>query len=164
MQFGRTLILASALAISTFAAAHDAKIGNLHIERAVARTTVPGQPSGAAYLSIENRGKTGDKLVSVDSPIAKSAQIHTMAMEGNMMKMREVDGIDLKPGSTIAMEPGNGYHIMLFGLKQPLKAGDTFPLMLTFEKAGKLKVSTTVVQDVASGMEMKGQDHMDMKK
>ena len=157
MQFGRLFIFITTLAISAFALAHDYKIGNLQIEHAVARPSFPGQSSGAAYLSIENHGKAFDKLISISSPIAKSAQIHTMSMEGNVMKMREVDGIELKPSSKTIMQPGNGYHIMLIGLKQPLKLGDKFPLTLTFEKAGKLNVPV-VVEEVKSEMEMTDKD------
>ncbi|HEY8099708.1 MAG TPA: copper chaperone PCu(A)C [Burkholderiaceae bacterium] len=157
MQSGRLFTLITTLAISAFALAHEYKIGNLQIEQAVARPSFPGQPSGAAYLTIENRGKAADKLVSVSSPIAKSVQIHTMSMEGNVMKMREADGVELKPSSKTVMQPGNGYHIMLVGLKKPLKIGDQFPLTLHFEKAGKLNVPV-VVEEVKSGMDMSDKD------
>ncbi|MGZ3157481.1 MAG: copper chaperone PCu(A)C [Burkholderiaceae bacterium] len=157
MQFGRLLTCITTLAISALALAHDYKVGNLQIEHTVARPSFPGQPSGAAYLTIENHGKVSDKLMSVSSPIAQSAQIHTMSMEGNVMRMREVDGIELKPTSKTVMQPGNGYHIMLVGLKKPLNLGDQFPLTLMFEKAGKLNVSITV-EEVKSGMEMTGKD------
>lgn len=157
MQFSRLLTLITALAISPFAFAHDYKIGNLQVEHAVARPSFPGQPSGAAYLSIENKGKDADKLMSVSTPVAKSAQIHTMSMEGNVMKMREVEGIELKPSSKTVMQAGSGYHIMLVGLKHPLKVGDHFPLTLVFEKAGKLNV-TVSVEEISSGMQMNNSD------
>ncbi len=67
-----------------------------------------------------------------------------MSMDGNVMKMREVNGIEIKPSARVALEPGQGYHIMLVGLKQPLKAGEKFPLTLTFEKSGKVDVSVLV--------------------
>jgi copper(I)-binding protein len=157
MRFVRLFTFITTLVISTFALAHDYKIGNLQVEHAVARPSFPGQPSGAAYLTIENRGKAADKLLSISSPIAKSAQIHTMSMENNVMKMREVDGIELKPSGKITMQPGNGYHIMLVGLKKPLKIGDQFPLTLHFEKAGKLDVPV-IVEEVKSGMNMPDKD------
>jgi copper(I)-binding protein len=157
MQFGRLLLFIITLTISALVFANDYKIGNLYINHAVARPSYPGQPSGAAYFSIENRGSTLDKLISISSPIAKSVQIHTMSMEGGVMKMREADGIEIKPSSKIIMQPGNGYHIMLIGLKQPLKPGDKFPLTLTFEKAGKLRVPV-VVEGIKSGMDMTHKD------
>jgi copper(I)-binding protein len=73
-----------------------------------------------------------------------------MAMDGNVMKMREVDGVDLPPNSKVAMQPGDGYHIMLMGLKKPLAAGDKFPMTLRFEKAGKVDVSVKVEDQAAA--------------
>jgi periplasmic copper chaperone A len=147
-----TIILAAATAL---AHAHSFARGDMHIGHPYARATVPGQPSGAAYLSIENNGKAADKLIAVSTPIAKSAEIHTMSMEGNVMKMREVQDIEVAPGAKIAMKPGDGYHIMLMGLKKALKKDDKFPLTLTFEKAGKVNVEVHVDGD-ATDME-----HMD---
>jgi periplasmic copper chaperone A len=122
----------------------SAQAGQIRVDQARARPTVNGQTSGAAYLRLENRGKSGDKLISASSPMAKNVEIHTMSMEGNVMKMREVGELDLKPQSTIDMQPGAGYHIMLIGLTEPLKAGDRFPLTLVFEKAGKAGISVEV--------------------
>lgn len=118
--------------------------GPIRVDQARARPTVNGQVSAAAYLRIENKGKSGDKLISASSPIAKTVEIHTMSMEGNVMKMREVGQLDLKPQTTIDMQPGAGYHIMLIGLTEPLKAGDKFPLTLVFDKAGKTGISVEV--------------------
>ncbi|MGB6055788.1 MAG: copper chaperone PCu(A)C [Burkholderiaceae bacterium] len=143
----RTLISALALAASAFsAAAHDYQAGDIRIGHPYARATMPGQPSGAVYMALENRGKSADKLVEAATPVAKKTEIHTMSMDGNVMKMRQVDGIELAPAATVTMKPGDGYHVMLLGLQQPLKAGDKLPLTLTFEKAGKVDVSV-VVQD-----------------
>lgn len=142
-----TLVIASAFGASAYA--HDYKAGDLRIEHPHARTTVPNQPSGVAYVAIENKGRNSDKLIAVTSTIAKSVEIHTMSMDGNVMKMREVDSIEIKPAARIAMQPGDGYHIMLIGLKKPLKAGDKFPLTLTFEKSGKVEVSVRVEEKEA---------------
>lgn len=138
-------LFAFALALTAGAAlAHDYRLADLHILDPYARPTVPSQPTGAAFLTIENKGSAADKLVAVSTTIAKSVEIHTMAMEGNVMTMREVQSIELKPATKIAMRPGQGYHLMLFGLHQQLKAGDTFSLTLTFEKAGKTNVTVSV--------------------
>ena len=144
MSLRSVSLFVCALAVSVSAYAHEYDLGSLHIGHPYARATVAGQPSGGAFLSIENKGKEADKLISVSSPVAKSAEIHTMSMDGNVMKMREVGEIELAPASTVNMIPGNGYHIMLIGLTQPLKAGDKFPLTLTFQKAGKVEVSVHV--------------------
>jgi len=144
MSLRSASLFVCALALSISAHAHEYQLGKLHIDHPYARATVPGQPSGGAFLSIENTGQETDTLIGVSSPAAKSAEIHTMSMDGNIMKMREVGSIELKPASKLDMIPGNGYHIMLIGLTQPLKAGDKFPLTLTFQKAGKIEVAVDV--------------------
>jgi len=150
MHLRSLLLLAAALTAGSVAHAHEYTLKGLHIEHPFARPTVPMQRSGGAYLAIENKGSNNDRLVAVSSPIAESVQIHTMSMEGNVMKMREVDSIELKPASRIEMMPGHGYHLMLIGLRQPLKAGDKFPMTLTFEKAGKTEVSVVVSEQNAT--------------
>lgn len=136
-------LAAATLALNT-AMADDYNVGKLHIDHAHARATVPGQSSAAAYISVENKGQVSDKLLSVASPIAKSAEVHSMSMDGDMMRMREVSELELKPSARIVMHPGGGYHIMLVGLKQPLKPGEKIPLNLRFEKAGKIDIIVSV--------------------
>jgi copper(I)-binding protein len=126
------------------AAGHATAADSIVISHPYARATVPGQPSGGAYISIENKGKETDTLKSLSSSIAKSTELHTMSMEGGVMKMREVGTVDIKPSEKIAMQPGGGYHIMLIGLNKPLKSGDHFPMTLTFAKAGKVEVNVEV--------------------
>ena len=136
------VISASLLVGAVHAAGYRA--GNISITDAHARPTVPGQPGGAAYLTLENTGSSADRLVSVISPVAQSAEIHTMRMDGDIMRMREAGELPLAPAAKVEMKPGMGYHIMLNGLKQPLQTGGTFPMTLTFEKAGKVEVSVVV--------------------
>jgi len=136
--------LLPAILASALACAQEYQLKGLRIADPYARATMPQQPSGGAYLTIENRGNTADRLLAAASPVAKSVEIHTMSMQGNVMKMREVGALEIKPAATITMQPGNGYHLMLIGLRQPLKAGDKVPLMLKFEKAGKTEVTLTV--------------------
>ena len=124
--------------------AADYRAGNISITDPHARPTVPGQPGGAAYLTLENTGSSADRLVGVASPIAQSTEIHTMRMDGDVMRMREAGELPLAPAAKVEMKPGMGYHIMLNGLKQPLKEGATFPITLTFEKAGKIEVPVVV--------------------
>lgn len=150
MQFRSLLVIAACVAGSA-AHAQEYKLDHLRIEHPYARPTVPSQRAGAAYLTIENDGKTTDKLIAISSPIAKSVEMHTMKMDGNVMKMREVQDVEVKPASKVDMTPGHGYHLMLMGLNKPLKVGDTFPMTLTFEKAGKTEVSVPVQNDAAGG-------------
>lgn len=129
-------------------------LGDIAVTDPHARPTVVKQPSGAAYVTLENRGKAADRLLGVSSPVAESAAIHTMAMDGDIMRMREAGPLSLAPAAKVDMKPGAGYHIMLIGLKRPLQPGDTFPITLSFEKAGRLEVSVTV-----DGKEAKPEGH-----
>jgi hypothetical protein len=138
------LLLAILLAVSAPLHARDYQAGKLHLEQPVARPTRPGQPGGAAYITIENRGNAPDRLIGASTPVAGKTEIHTMTMEGSVMRMREVGAIAIAPGTTVVMQPGDGYHIMLLDLKKPLKAGEQFPLTLDFEKAGKVRVAVEV--------------------
>jgi copper(I)-binding protein len=163
-RFFFPLAAALLLASTAFAAhAHDYKAGDISVGHPYARPTVPNQPAGGAYVSLENKGKTPDKLVGASSPVARSVEIHTMAMENNVMKMREVPGIELKPAEKTVMKPGDGYHLMLMGLKQALKAGEKFPLTLQFEKAGKVEVSVLVEdKNAKDAMTMPAEGKADM--
>lgn len=99
------------------------------------RGTVPQQKATGMFAQITSTG--GGKLVSASSPVANIVEIHEMAMEGNVMKMRAVPGLDLPAGKAVELKPG-GYHVMLMDLKQTLKAGDTVPVALVVEgKDGK---------------------------
>jgi copper(I)-binding protein len=141
---GFVFSLGAAFTIVIAASNNATAADNIVISHPYARATVPGQPSGGAYISIENKGKETDTLKSLSSSIAKSTELHTMTMDGGVMKMREVGTVDIKPSEKIAMQPGGGYHIMLIGLTKPLKSGDHFPLTLTFAKAGKIEVNVEV--------------------
>ncbi|MBL8378386.1 MAG: copper chaperone PCu(A)C [Burkholderiales bacterium] len=138
------ILVTLALFASLAAHAHDFSLKDLRIVHPVANATVPGATTGGAYLTLENKGRTADRLVAASTPRAKRVELHTMSMDGGVMRMREVDGIEIKPGETIKMRPGSGFHLMLMELPAPLKDGETFPLTLTFEKSGKVEVKTWV--------------------
>jgi periplasmic copper chaperone A len=116
---------------------------NLRIEHPYVRPTPPGARTGGAYFAIQNLGAQGDRLLQVATSVAGSAEIHSMTMDGNMMKMRAVTALDVPPHATTALKP-NGYHVMLLELKRPLTAGETVPLTLSFEKAGVVEVTARV--------------------
>lgn len=141
---GVALPLSATLAPS--AVAHEYKAGAVRIDHPWARPTQPGQKNGAAYLkSVTNGGKEADRLLRASTPVADRVELHTMSMEGNVMRMREVADIPVPAGQTIKLEPG-GLHLMLMGLKQPLKLGDTFPVTLEFERGGRTEVKVWVQQ------------------
>lgn len=147
----RALFLNLVLLVSPWVApahAHEYKLGELHIGHPYARSTPPGAKVGGAYLSIDNKGKAADRLVRASSPRAGSAELHTMSMEGNVMRMRQVPAIEVAPGATVKLVPG-GLHVMLQELQQPLKKGERFPMTLVFERAGEVRVDI-VVEDAPS--------------
>lgn len=127
----------------TPAMAHDYQVGPIRIDHPWARATVPGQQAGGAFLKLQNSGSTPDKLISVSTDIAKSAELHSMALEANVMRMRQINALDIPAGQTIELKPGS-LHIMLTGLNAPLKVGDSVPLKLKFEKAGEVTVQVKV--------------------
>jgi copper(I)-binding protein len=136
------LVLAILLAVP-LAQARDYTHGNLKIGHPWARETPRMARSGGAFLVIENAGDTPDRLLKASSPAAARTEVHSVTMDGNVMRMREVEAIELAAKSRVELKPG-GYHIMLMELKAPLKAGDKFPLTLTFEKAGNVTVEIVV--------------------
>jgi copper(I)-binding protein len=145
-QLTRTIALAAALAAMLAAPvrAEDVKAGDLVISQAWSRQTPSGAKVAGAYLTIENKGKTADTLVSGSGDVAGRIEIHEMAMDGGVMKMRPLDkGLVIDPGKTVKLAPG-GNHLMLLDLKSQLKQGDKVPVSLQFEKAGKVNVSLDV--------------------
>ncbi len=124
--------------------ADEVKAGDLVITEAWSRATPGGAKIGGAYLTIENKGSAPDRLVGGSADIADKVEVHEMAMDNGVMKMRPVDkGLTIEPGKTVKLAPG-GYHLMMFNLKGPLKQGDKVPVTLEFEKAGKVQVSLDV--------------------
>jgi len=130
-------------ALDTHAAAVQQQ-GPVRIESAWARATASGARVGGAFVSLLNTGDAPDRLVSASTDIADRVELHSHVMDGNVMRMREVEGgIPLPPGEPVKLQPG-GLHIMLLGLKKPLVSGSHFPLFLSFEKAGNVQVEVPV--------------------
>lgn len=120
-------------------------LGDLQISGAFAKAMLPGQPVGGGFFTIKNNGKTDDRLVSISSPNAGEVELHEMAMQDNVMKMRELkDGIPVPAGGTVTLAPG-GLHLMFQKVKAPFKQGDSVPVTLTFEKAGKVDLTLKVL-------------------
>jgi len=140
--FRRILLTIACLTALPFAAqAHETKVGDLVIEHAWSRATT-GQ-NGAAFMAIENHGKEADKLIAISTTLSDAPMMHASYMEGDVMKMRMVDGIDVPANGSVELKPGS-FHIMLMGLKAPLKEGQMFPMTLTFQKTGKVEVEVMV--------------------
>ena len=153
LPFIRRLIAGVALAVAAIGATADVtpgrfKVGSIDIDHPYARPTTAGQQVGVGYLKLANRG-AADRLLSAKTPAAASVEMLSMSMEGDVMKMRQVDAIELPSGATVSLQPG-GFHLMLMGLKAPLKVGDKLPLTLKFEKAGEVVVTLNVKKPKAS--------------
>ena len=136
------LLVTLGIAFSSSLMAQNALIGPIKIENAYTRATVPGQQVAGGFMKIENKGTT-DQLVSASSAVAAEVQIHEMAMEGNVMKMRQVKDIAVPAGGSVELKPG-GLHLMFMNIKAPLTAGETVPVKLKFAKAGEVEVKMPV--------------------
>lgn len=152
----RAFILAVCLlfGVTSLAAAQSATI---EVTGAWARATA-GKAPGGAFMTITNKGAGADRLVGASTSAAESAELHVTKNVDGVMKMTPVPVLEIKPGQSVKLAPG-GYHIMLMGLKAPLKQGASFPLALTFEKAGTVEVTVKVgkpgaMSSVPTGMNM----------
>lgn len=127
---------------AVFAHAQTAKVGNITIDGAYTRATVQGQKVAGGFMKIAAQGSS-DQLISGSSPVAEEVQLHTMSMEDNVMKMRQVNAIDIPANGAVELKPG-GLHIMFMGIKSPLTAGTMVPVKLKFAKAGEVEVKLPV--------------------
>jgi len=137
-KFHQFFILTMSLLVMTIAHAQT-KVGNLQIIKPSVRATSPGQSISSAYLTIENKGSTTDRLVAVSFARAKEVQLHEMKMDGDKMMMRQMTGIEIPANGSVELKPG-GYHLMLMGLDSAIKDGEQLKMTLQFEKAGKVDV------------------------
>jgi periplasmic copper chaperone A len=135
--------LALFIAVASAGQTHQYRLGPIEIDNPWSRATVSAAPNGVVYVTIRNTGQTADKLLDVASPAADQAQIHDMKVENDVSQMWLVGAVDIPAGQTLTLAP-NGLHIMLLGLKKPLEIAQTFPLTLTFEKAGTITVDVMV--------------------
>jgi copper(I)-binding protein len=130
------------------AAGAAAQGSGVEVKDVWARATPGGAQTAAIYVTMASAA--GDRLTGASTPAAQMAELHIMTMDNGVMKMRQVDGIDLPAGQAVTLKPG-GYHIMLSGLAQPLKEGQNFLLTLTFAKAGAQQVTVSVQKVGAMG-------------
>ncbi|GEP53037.1 copper chaperone PCu(A)C [Reyranella soli] len=144
-MFIRLLSLTAAVAVlATPAWAADYKLGSLEIDQPWTRATPPTAKAGGGFVTITNKGTTPDRLIAVRSAASDKVEIHEMKMDGNVMRMRELDkGVEIPPGATVALKPG-GYHIMFMELKAPFAKDAKVPVTLVFEKAGSIDVAMAV--------------------
>jgi copper(I)-binding protein len=145
-------IAAASLVLPAVAAAQS-----VEVKDAWTRATAPGQKAGGVFMQL--RSAQGAAVVSAQSPVATTVEIHEMSMDGNVMRMRAIPKLDLPAGQTVELKPG-GYHVMLIDLKQPLKKGEKVPVTLRVEGKDRQVQEVAVqaeVRDMTAGTEHGGQ-------
>jgi len=133
------ITLAFAALLSGHAIAQDIMISNA----IAAPSPTATSKTGAVYMSIMNMGKQNDALISISTPVATSAMLHESKDENGVMKMEMLDQLEIPAGEAIDIQPGH-MHIMLMGLKAPLKIGDHLMLNMVFKVSGNISVDTIV--------------------
>ena len=136
----KILLLAAVLCFGVSARADDAGIA---VSAVWGRASLGQSSTTAVYMKIENHGAKDDTLLSIVTPMAAMAHVHESAMKDGVMQMRPVNALTVKSGASIELKPG-GLHVMVMGLKAPLKAGDVLPLALRFKQAGEIAVKAEV--------------------
>jgi periplasmic copper chaperone A len=145
----RTLALAALLVLL---GAAQAAAATIEVKGGWIRTPPPSAPTAAAYATITNRGIASDRLMGAVSPAAASVGLHQDTKVGGIMRMRPVTGgLPLGASATITLAP-NGYHLMLTGLKTPLKVGQHVRIVLRFQRAGNVAADFVVKDGPGGGM------------
>lgn len=144
-MLNKLIVIAALLLPACFAHAHEYKAGELEIAHPWSQELPPNAPTVAAYFVIHNGGKTDDRLLSVNSPIAPEAQLHEHVMQGDLMKMQQVPSVEIPAGGNVTFAP-MAYHVMLLNPtdRSLLSDGKRFPLTMHFEKAGDVTVEVSV--------------------
>ena len=157
----KTILAALAsILVAGSAFAHDYKVGSLVINHPVARATPVNAPVSGGYMTITNNGSEADRLIAVTVGFAGEVQIHEMSMQGDIMKMRQLEeGLEIPAGEKVMLQPG-GFHIMFMKLEKQLKEGEKYDATLVFEKAGSVDVTLNVenlmaINEALGGGEMK---------
>lgn len=144
-MFKKALMLAALLLPACFANAHEYKGGQLLIGHPWSMELPPNAPTVAAYFTIENKGSSADRLLSVRTSIAGQAQLHEHVQADGLMKMRQVPSVEVPAGAKVSFAP-MAYHVMLLDIKDRsmLTLGQRFPMTLHFEKAGDIDVQVVI--------------------
>jgi periplasmic copper chaperone A len=142
-------LLAIAATTTSAAIAQEYQAGPIKIEHPWARPSIGDMTNGSVYMTLSNGGDVADRLVAVKTDVASDAMLHESRMEGEVMKMVPLEnGVDVPAHGSAELKP-LGMHVMLMGLRQPLKEGDILPLTLVFEKQGEVPIKVNVTQQPA---------------
>jgi copper(I)-binding protein len=131
------------LCLTAAALAADIRVGEVVVHDPWVRASLGASRTSAAYMTIEVTGDHADRLVAAASPMAENAQLHAEVMDQGMAKMRPLAAVEIAPGTPTVLAPG-GLHMMLTGLRNKLVEGQTMPLELTFENAGKVELEVPI--------------------
>jgi copper(I)-binding protein len=145
------LCLASLVSLASLANASDVMVSGAYARA----SAFSAAKSGAVYLTLMNHGASPDRLIAVKSPAADRASLHQTIEENGVARMQPVTAVDLAPGASVELAP-NGTHVMLMGLKAPLKKGESVKLTLVFERARELDVDVPIGDVAAMGMDHSG--------
>jgi len=157
----------AALCLSALAQEHhhdhqastQAATSELAVSQAWSRAMPPSAPTGAVYFILENRGQQPQRLIGAQTSRAEKTELHTHVHQGDMMRMQQVEAVDVPAAGKVEFKPG-GNHVMLFGLKQPLVAGESFPVTLQFEDGGEITTEVSIEVDApAAGGAAPGHHH-----
>ena len=143
IRFVIAACLAAGVLATTSVSGHEYKNGDLRVGHPWTRATPPGAKVAAGYLSIRNSGSQPDRILGASSPAAERVELHIQVREGDVLKMREVQSVEVAPGKTRMLRPGS-LHLMLVNLRKPLVKGQGVPLTLRFERAGELQIELEV--------------------
>lgn len=155
--FAALVIFTVAAGTAIVAQAHDHNQGALTVVHPWSRATAPSQKAGGVFLKIINDGNQPDRLIGIETDMADQASLHAMIRDGDVMKMRPVEGGVVVPANgEVELAPG-GKHVMLIGLREQLIKESTFPLTLIFESAGRFEI--VVVIEAAGSRGAAGTEH-----
>lgn len=137
-------VAALSAATPTPIAAEPYRAGSITVSDAWARETAPAQKAGGGFMIIDNAGNRPDRLLSATSGVADKVELHTVSMDGGVMRMRPVaGGITIPARGKVELRPGS-FHIMFMGLKAPLRRGESVPVTLRFALAGTVTARLAV--------------------
>lgn len=151
-MLNKLIVLVALLLPACFTNAQEYKAGELEITHPWSQELPPNAPTVAAYFVIHNNGKSTDRLLGVDSPIAGIAQLHDHVKQNDLMKMQQVPSVEIPAGGEVTFAP-MAYHVMLLELKDRslLSDGKRFPLTMHFEQSGDVTVEVTVQKKAPDG-------------
>ena len=147
----RKLLIAALLPITLAAAPAAADDAKIEVHEHWARASIGTSRPTAAFMTIVNKSKSPDRLVAASSPAADRVEIHRTVIENGRGRMIKMEAITIPAGGKVTLKPGS-YHIMLMQLKRPIEKGTRLPLILVFERAGRVAVEAPVRAPGASGM------------